>query len=188
MRRRQNVSPDPRRRLAHAAAPGLLPRWIASAARLLKPQGVLTLIWRADALAEVLSALTAEFGGIAVLPVLPRADAPAIRVLVRAVKSGRGAPLSYPALILNDAARPPDRGRGGRAAWRRNAEYYGDVNARRLCLGFAPPRHEFAPAPGDELAPHAVQILVVEMRKPNNAADQQEQDGELGIHRSASFK
>ena len=30
---RQNLSPDPRRRLAHAAAPGLLPRWIASAAR-----------------------------------------------------------------------------------------------------------------------------------------------------------
>ena len=67
---RQNVSPDPRRRLAHAAAPGLLPRWVASAARLLKPQGVLTLIWRADALAEVQDALTAEFGGIAVLPVL----------------------------------------------------------------------------------------------------------------------
>ncbi len=50
---RQNLSPDPRRRLAHAAAPGLLPRWVASAAQLLKPQGVLTLIWRADALAEV---------------------------------------------------------------------------------------------------------------------------------------
>ncbi len=99
---RQNLSPDPRRRLAHAAAPGLLPRWIASAARLLKPQGVLTLIWRADALAEVQSALAAEFGGIAVLPVHPRADAPAIRVLVRAVKSGRGAPQSCPILILND--------------------------------------------------------------------------------------
>ena len=50
--------------------PACCARWVASAARLLKPQGVLTLIWRADALAEVLSALTAEFGGIAVLPVL----------------------------------------------------------------------------------------------------------------------
>jgi tRNA1(Val) A37 N6-methylase TrmN6 len=99
---RQNLSPDLRRRLAHAAAPGLLRRWIASAARLLKPHGVLTLIWRADALAEVQSALAAEFGGIAVLPVHPRADAPAIRVLVRAVKSGRGAPQTCPVLILND--------------------------------------------------------------------------------------
>src|ERR1019366_2795119 len=99
---RQNLSPDPRRRLAHAAAPGLLRRWIAGAAHLLKPQGVLTLIWRADALAEVQSALTAEFGGVAVLPVYPRPDAPAIRVLVRAVKSGGGAPVTYPGLILND--------------------------------------------------------------------------------------
>jgi tRNA1(Val) A37 N6-methylase TrmN6 len=99
---RQNLSPDPRRRLAHAAAPGLLRRWIAGAAHLLKPQGVLSLIWRADALAEVQSALTAEFGGIAVLPVYPRPDAPAIRVLVRAVKSGGSAGVTYPGLILND--------------------------------------------------------------------------------------
>jgi tRNA1(Val) A37 N6-methylase TrmN6 len=99
---RQNLSPDPRRRLAHAAAPGLLRRWIAGAAHLLKPQGVLSLIWRADALAEVQSALTAEFGGIAVLPVYPRPDAPAIRVLVRAVKSGGCAGVTYPGLILND--------------------------------------------------------------------------------------
>ena len=99
---RQNLSPDPRRRLAHAAAPGLLPHWIASAARLLKPQGVLTLIWRADALAEVQSALTDVFGGVAVLPVYPRPDAPAIRVLLRAVKSGGGAGVTYPGIILND--------------------------------------------------------------------------------------
>jgi len=106
--RRQNVSPDPRRRLAHVGEPGLLLRWVASAARLLRPQGVLTLIWRADALPEVLSALKAEFGSIAVLPVLARTDAPAIRVLVRAVKASHvktclAKRLDYPALILNDA-------------------------------------------------------------------------------------
>ena len=116
---RQNVSPDPRRRLAHAAAPGLLPRWIASAARLLRPQGVLTLIWRADALADVQHALAAEFGGVAVLAVFPRPDAPAIRVLVRAVKSGKGASMTYPGLILNDHHNKPTAAaeavlRGGR--------------------------------------------------------------------------
>jgi tRNA1(Val) A37 N6-methylase TrmN6 len=104
---RQNVSPDPRRRLAHAGAPGLLPRWIATAAWLLGTKGVLTLIWRADALAEVRSALADEFGSIAVLPVHPRPGTPAIRVLVRAVKASqakasRGAPVDYPGLILND--------------------------------------------------------------------------------------
>ena len=105
--RRQNLSPDPRRRLAHAAPPGLLTRWIASAAWVLKPHGVLTLIWRADALAEVQSALVPAFGGVAVLPVYPRPDAPAIRMLVRAIKSGGGGPVTYPGLILNDAQGKP---------------------------------------------------------------------------------
>ena len=99
---RQNVSPDPRRRLAHVAMPGLLTRWIATAAWLLKSQGMLTLIWRADGLPEVLAALKGEFGSVGVLPVFPRADAQPIRVLVRAVKGGEGKPIDYPALILND--------------------------------------------------------------------------------------
>ena len=104
---RQNVSPDPRRRLAHAAGPGLLVRWVATAGFLLKPQGVLTLIWRADALGDVLAALKPDFGAVAVLPVLPRAGAPAIRVLVRAQRAGAGAMRDYPALILNDANGKP---------------------------------------------------------------------------------
>jgi tRNA1(Val) A37 N6-methylase TrmN6 len=104
---RQNVSPDPRRRLAHVGEPGLLPRWVASAAWLLKPQGVLTLIWRADGLPEVLSAVAREFGSVGVMPVLPRAGNPPIRVLVRAMKGARGKPVDYPGLILNDAQGQP---------------------------------------------------------------------------------
>ncbi len=109
---RQNVSPDPHRRLAHVATPALLPRWAATAAWLLKPQGVLTLIWRADGLPGVLSALAGEFGSVAVQPVLPSAQKPAIRVLVRAVKANqakasRATPVDYPALILNDEQSEP---------------------------------------------------------------------------------
>lgn len=104
---RQNVSPDPRRRLAHAAGPHVLTRWIATAGFLLKPRGVLTLIWRADALGDVLAALKAEFGAVAVLLILPRAGAPAIRVLVRAERGGAGAMRDYPALVLNDAGGKP---------------------------------------------------------------------------------
>ena len=104
---RQNLSPDPRRRLAYAAAPGLLERWLASAAWLLKPQGLLTLIWRADEGAAVLAALAGEFGDVAVLPVIPRPDAPPIRILLRAVKSTRAAVKTYPALVLNDAHGKP---------------------------------------------------------------------------------
>ena len=99
---RQNLSPDSSRRLAHVATPGLLGRWIATAGWLLKPCGILTLIWRADDLEEVLNALRPAFGDIAVLPVLPREDAPPIRVLVRAVKAASGPQVTHPALALND--------------------------------------------------------------------------------------
>jgi tRNA1(Val) A37 N6-methylase TrmN6 len=104
---RQNISPEPRRRLAHAAAPGLLPIWVRAAARLLPAQGVLTLIWRADGLADVLGALGREFGGVAVMPVHPKPGAPAIRVLVRAVRASRAPLALYPGLILNDASGRP---------------------------------------------------------------------------------
>ncbi len=104
---RQNVSPDAGRRLAYAAPPDALPRWIEAAASLLKPDGVLTLIWRADGLAQVLEALAREFGGVAVLPVHPRPDAPAIRVLVRALKGGRAPLTLHPGLVLNDERNRP---------------------------------------------------------------------------------
>jgi tRNA1(Val) A37 N6-methylase TrmN6 len=104
---RQKVSPVPQRRLAHAASSGMLARWVGRAVWLLAPSGVLTLIWRADGMDEVLSVLEKGFGGIAVMPVYPRPDAAAIRVLVRAVRGSR-APLALAGgLTLNDAnARP----------------------------------------------------------------------------------
>jgi tRNA1(Val) A37 N6-methylase TrmN6 len=46
--------------------------------------------------------LRPSFGDIAVLPVLPREAAPAIRVVVRAVRASNGPQLTYPALALND--------------------------------------------------------------------------------------
>ncbi len=104
---RHNVSPDPRRRLAYAGGSGLLARWLATAARLLKPLGALTLIWRADDLDDVLGALQPEFGTIAVLPVLPRPGLPPVRVLVSAVKGGRGGQTTSAALVLNDERGQP---------------------------------------------------------------------------------
>jgi tRNA1(Val) A37 N6-methylase TrmN6 len=104
---RQNVSPDPARALAHAAPADALAHWLASAERALKPNGVLTLIWRADGLAQVLDALGRDFGSVTVLPVHPRADAAAIRVLVRAEKGGRGPLAMLPGLALNDAGGRP---------------------------------------------------------------------------------
>jgi tRNA1(Val) A37 N6-methylase TrmN6 len=68
---------------------------------------VLVLIWRADALDEVIETLQPVFGAIAVLPVHPREDAAPIRVLVRAEKGGGTLRKSYPPLVLNDEAGRP---------------------------------------------------------------------------------
>ena len=102
--RRNNPSPDEARRQAHAAPEEQLAIWLRCAFRLLCRRGVLTLIWRADGLARVLARLADGFGGVTVLPVYPRPDRPAIRILVRAIKESR-APLSLlPGLVLCDAA------------------------------------------------------------------------------------
>jgi tRNA1(Val) A37 N6-methylase TrmN6 len=104
---RQNVSPDHGRRLAHAASPETLALWIDAAARLLAPGGVLTLIWRADGLADVVRALDAAFGGVTVLPVHSKAGEPAIRILVRATKASRAPLALLPGFALNDGAGRP---------------------------------------------------------------------------------
>lgn len=98
-----NPSPQGRRRLAHAAAPGTLGQWTSAAARLLRPDGVLTLIWRADGLREVLDVVASRFGAITLLPVHPKPAAPAIRVLLRAVKASRAPLQVLPGLLLAGA-------------------------------------------------------------------------------------
>jgi tRNA1(Val) A37 N6-methylase TrmN6 len=103
----QNPSGDDRRRLAHAATDEMLLQWVGTAARLLRPGGALTLIWRADGLTDVLNAMAAAFGAIAILPVYPKRGAAAIRVVVRAVKASRGPLALLPGLFLNDAAGKP---------------------------------------------------------------------------------
>jgi tRNA1(Val) A37 N6-methylase TrmN6 len=106
---RQRSSPDTARVLAHTAPRSLLLSWVKTAARLLRARGTLTLIWRADGLGDVLAALGSGFGSIAVAPVHPTPDKPAIRILVTAVKAGRAPLALLPPLVLADAAgRPTD--------------------------------------------------------------------------------
>jgi tRNA1(Val) A37 N6-methylase TrmN6 len=104
---RERTSPDRRRRLAHSAPTGTLSIWIEAAARLLRSRGTLSLIWRAAALGEVLSAMSPLFGAVAVLPVYGQPGQVAIRVLVCGVR-GSSAPLELlPGLTLNDGSGRP---------------------------------------------------------------------------------
>lgn len=102
---RHRPSPDVARQNAHMATAATLQKWVDAAHRLLKTRGALTMIWRADGLAEVVVALTRGFGGLAIQPVHGTRTRPAIRVLVRAVKGGRAPLAIHPGLFLDD---PPD--------------------------------------------------------------------------------
>jgi tRNA1(Val) A37 N6-methylase TrmN6 len=104
---RQRASPDRQRRLAHAGSGGTLVGWIKTAARLLRPGGTLTMIWRVDGLGAVVHALDTAFGAVTLLPVHSKAGEPAIRILVRAAKASRAPLMLLPGLVLNDSAGVP---------------------------------------------------------------------------------
>jgi tRNA1(Val) A37 N6-methylase TrmN6 len=106
---RHRGSPDKARAAAHMAPPATLESWIHASRRILKSGGVLTLIWRADGIAEVLAALGRGFGSLIILPVHADAATPAIRMLIRAVKGGKAPAQMQAALMLNDESAVPNK-------------------------------------------------------------------------------
>lgn len=97
------TSPDAGRARAHMAGAELLQAWVTSAYRCLAPGGVLCLIHRPEEMAAILAALDGRFGAAELLGVHPRPGAPAVRLLVRAVKGRRTALRLLPGLVLADA-------------------------------------------------------------------------------------
>ena len=106
---RHRASPDKSREIAHVATTETLDEWVHASRRILKSGGGLSLIWRADGLAEVLAALGRGFGSLTILPVHGDAAKPAIRVLVSAVKGGRAPTRLHAALVLNDESGVPNK-------------------------------------------------------------------------------
>lgn len=128
---RHKVSPDARRRLAHVGGRDTLPRWLAAASLLLKPGGVLTLIWRAENLDTTLGLLCPDFGDVAVLSVYPRPDAPAVRVLIRTSKgSSQTAPLHAAGLTLSDSLGQPTAAAEALLRGGRTLSFYGNADAK----------------------------------------------------------
>ena len=97
-------SPIPQKAAAHTFAAGGLDLWLRTCSDLLRPGGRLGMIHRADALPACLDALRGRFGDCAVRPVHGRAERPAIRVLIAAVKGSRAPLRLLPPLVLQDEA------------------------------------------------------------------------------------
>jgi tRNA1(Val) A37 N6-methylase TrmN6 len=94
-------APHPGKRSAFLADDGL-GAWTGYLLKAVRDGGAITVIHRADRLADLLALLGARAGSFQVRPIHPFADAPASRVLVRAIRSGRAPLRLLPSLILHD--------------------------------------------------------------------------------------
>lgn len=95
------ATPDPLKQKAHVMGEGLFERWIRSAAAVVRPRGGIAVIARPDALAPLLAAAAGRFGALQIVPVHPRAGAPAIRILLRGVRASRAGMTLCPPLVLH---------------------------------------------------------------------------------------
>jgi tRNA1(Val) A37 N6-methylase TrmN6 len=92
--------PAPEREGAWIADDGLQV-WARFLLKAVREGGTITLIHRADRLADILALLGAGAGSIRIRPVQPFADEPAKRVLVRAIKTGKAPLALLPPLVLH---------------------------------------------------------------------------------------
>jgi tRNA1(Val) A37 N6-methylase TrmN6 len=92
--------PAAERRSAWLADDGLS-AWTGFLTKAVREGGTITVIHRADRLADILALLGEKAGSFQVRPVHPFADAPAKRILVRAVKTGKAPLKLLPALVLH---------------------------------------------------------------------------------------
>lgn len=94
-------SADPVKDGANAMPEDGLDAWARFMAAMCRGGGTATMIHRSDALPAILSALANRFGGLTILPVHPRADEPANRIIVRGIKGSRAPLTMLPPLVLH---------------------------------------------------------------------------------------
>ena len=97
-------APHPSRQGAWIADHGLA-AWIGYLLKAVREGGRIFIVHRADRLADLLGLLVPKAGSVQIRPVQPFADAPAKRVLVRAVKTGKAPLVLLPALVLHERGR-----------------------------------------------------------------------------------
>lgn len=101
---RHRVSPHAGRATARAEAEDAdIGHWIAAMLRYAKPNAGLTLIHKAERLADILAAFAGKAGAIRVIPLFSKPGQPAKRVIVRAIKGSKAPLVLTPGLLLHRA-------------------------------------------------------------------------------------
>ena len=98
---RGTAAADATKAAANAMAEDSLGRWLRFLAAMAKPTGAAAIIHKAQALGPLLAACEGRFGALEVLPIHPRRDAAAIRVIVRGIKGSRASLNLLPQLTLH---------------------------------------------------------------------------------------
>jgi tRNA1(Val) A37 N6-methylase TrmN6 len=94
---------DPQNARARAMDRSSLHSWLRFLAAAARPGGTCTVIYTAAGLPELLEAIAGRFGGLQLIALHPKANAPAVRVIVRGTKGSR-APLAIEqGIILHEA-------------------------------------------------------------------------------------
>lgn len=107
-------SPNADRAFAHVMEPGMLEKWVRTAAHVGKAKSELTLIARPASIIELIEAMKGRFGSIRLVPVHPRAEADAVLLLVRGVKGGKAPLRVLPGFIVeSEEGEDVMRGRTG---------------------------------------------------------------------------
>lgn len=102
-RGRATISENPVKALANVEGEADLAAWVAAAARSVRSGGQVTFIHRADRFPDLIAAMSAHCGSIAILPLHPRDNAAAKRIIVSG-RLGRGGPATLlHGLVLHDA-------------------------------------------------------------------------------------
>ncbi len=99
---RFRASPRQARAGAHMLDERGLEPWAKTATDIVREGGSLTVIFRADGLTELLNVLQGRFGSIDVIPLRPRPDSAATRVLVRAIRASKAPLQLLPGFVLHE--------------------------------------------------------------------------------------
>ena len=94
-------SPNQNRARAYNLERGMLESWIRTAASVSRPKADLAMIIRPQNLPELLSALERRFGAITILPLQPKQNTPASRLIVCSTKGARSALQILPPFVLH---------------------------------------------------------------------------------------
>ncbi len=79
-----------------------LDTWLRFLAAAAKPAGTCTVIHMTEALPQLLEAFGGRFGGLRLVPLYPKANAPAIRVILSGKKGSKGPIAIAPGFILHE--------------------------------------------------------------------------------------